>query len=62
MCCLAFEHESYAGSKKCSKAAKAAGNCIANNPLPVNKKITAPGKMDETSDSDVLPKISKKTN
>ncbi len=51
MCCLAFEHEGYAGSKKHSKAAKAAGNCIACNSLPDDKKITAPGKKDEESNS-----------
>jgi cell fate regulator YaaT (PSP1 superfamily) len=63
MCCLAFEHEGYAGSKKCSKAVKNAGNCVACNPLPDNKKITTPGKMDEANDSDVpSPKISKTIN
>ncbi len=51
MCCLAFEHESYAGSKKHSKAAKAAGNCIACNSLPDDKKITAPVKKDEEINS-----------
>ena len=51
MCCLAFEHEGYAGSKKCSKAAKSAGNCIACNSLPDDKKITAPGKMEKESNA-----------
>jgi cell fate regulator YaaT (PSP1 superfamily) len=59
MCCLAFEHEGYAGSKKCSKAAKSAGNCIPCNSLPDDKKITAPGKMDEKSDSDSPPRLAK---
>jgi cell fate regulator YaaT (PSP1 superfamily) len=40
MCCLAFEHESYAGLKKHSKAAKAAGNCISCNSLPDDKNTT----------------------
>jgi len=51
MCCLAFEHESYAGTKKHSKAAKPAGNCIACNSLPDDKKITAPEKKEDNSNS-----------
>jgi cell fate regulator YaaT (PSP1 superfamily) len=38
MCCLAFEHEGYAGSKKCPKAGKSAGGCVQNNILPNDKK------------------------
>jgi cell fate regulator YaaT (PSP1 superfamily) len=52
MCCLAFEHEGYAGLKKSSKAAKSAGNCTTCNALRDDKKITAPGKIAETSESD----------
>lgn len=52
MCCLAFEHEGYAGLKKCSKAAKTAGNSVSCNSLPADKKITAPGNKVEASESD----------
>lgn len=54
MCCLAFEHEGYAGSKKCPKAAKAAkpaDNCIECNSLPDDKRITAPRKKDKERNS-----------
>jgi cell fate regulator YaaT (PSP1 superfamily) len=50
MCCLAFEHESYANAKKCSKAAKSAGKCSPVDALPADKKITSPGKMNESKE------------
>jgi cell fate regulator YaaT (PSP1 superfamily) len=52
MCCLAFEREAYAGSKKNPNAAKSAGNCISSNSLPDSKKITSPGKTDEDGNSE----------
>lgn len=61
MCCLAFEHEGYAGSRKCSKAAKSAGNCISCNSLPDDKKKIAPGKMNGDNGSDA-PVIIKTVN
>jgi cell fate regulator YaaT (PSP1 superfamily) len=42
MCCLAFEHEGYAGQKKCPKAVKA--NC---NNAPEDKQTMDLEKMDE---------------
>ena len=53
MCCLAFEHEGYAGFKKCPKAAKSDVNCIQDNSLPDDKKVTDLEKMDEDGDFDV---------
>ncbi|HPK53581.1 MAG TPA: regulatory iron-sulfur-containing complex subunit RicT [Smithellaceae bacterium] len=34
MCCLAFEYDGYAGSKKCPKAAKVEGKCSRDDFLP----------------------------
>jgi cell fate regulator YaaT (PSP1 superfamily) len=48
MCCLAFEHEGYAGSKKCPKAAKSNGHCISNNSSPDDTLE----KIDEDGDCD----------
>jgi cell fate regulator YaaT (PSP1 superfamily) len=48
MCCLSFEREGYAGSKKCANAAKPAQS----NALPDSKKITAPVKADADGKSD----------
>jgi hypothetical protein len=42
MCCLAFEHEGYAGKKKCPKAIKADGN-----DTPGDKQTMDLEKMDE---------------
>lgn len=50
MCCLAFEREGYAGAKKCSNAAKTAGNASS----PDSKNTNPPGK-DEESDPNSSP-------
>ena len=52
MCCLSFEHEGYAGPKKCPKAAKSGDNCIRNKISPDNKKAPDREKMDEDGDND----------
>jgi len=51
MCCLSFEHEGYAGSKKCPKAAKIISAADALNSIPQegNKAIELE-KMDNNSD------------
>jgi cell fate regulator YaaT (PSP1 superfamily) len=51
MCCLSFEHEGYAGSKKCPKAAKIIGNADAFNAIsPKDNKTIELEKMDNDSD------------
>jgi cell fate regulator YaaT (PSP1 superfamily) len=52
MCCLAFEHEGYAGSKKCPKAAKSNGDSIQVSCLSDDKKVNDLEKMDEDGDFD----------
>jgi cell fate regulator YaaT (PSP1 superfamily) len=50
MCCLAFEHEGYAGQKKCPMATKANGNDaadISDTLLPEDKQTIDLEKMDE---------------
>jgi cell fate regulator YaaT (PSP1 superfamily) len=47
MCCLAFEHEGYSGSRKCPKAAKQDGKCISS---PDEKNMCDPEKTDEDGD------------
>ena len=51
MCCLSFEHEGYAGSKKCPKAAKiiSAADTLNSIPQEDNKAIELE-KMDNNSD------------
>jgi hypothetical protein len=51
MCCLSFEHEGYAGSKKCPKAAKiiSAADTLNSIPQEGNKAIELE-KMDNNSD------------
>jgi Uncharacterized homolog of PSP1 len=53
MCCLAFEHEGYAGQKKCPMATKANGNDaadISDTLLPEDKQTIDLEKMDEEDD------------
>jgi len=51
MCCLSFEHEGYAGSKKCPKIAKIIGTTDAFNAIsPKDDKTIELEKMDNDSD------------
>jgi cell fate regulator YaaT (PSP1 superfamily) len=51
MCCLSFEHEGYAGSKKCPKVAKIIGTADAFNAIsPKDDKTIELEKMDNDSD------------
>jgi cell fate regulator YaaT (PSP1 superfamily) len=53
MCCLAFEHEGYAGQKKCPMATKVNGNDaadISDTLLPEDKQTIDLEKMDEEDD------------
>lgn len=51
MCCLSFEHEGYAGSKKCPKTDKVIGNADAFNAIsPKDNNTIELEKMDNDSD------------
>jgi cell fate regulator YaaT (PSP1 superfamily) len=51
MCCLSFEHEGYAGSKKCPKAAKIiSATATVNSILQEDNKAIELEKMDNDSD------------
>jgi hypothetical protein len=53
MCCLAFEHEGYAGQKKCPIAAQVNGNDaadISDTLLPEDKQTIDLEKIDEEDD------------